>query len=117
MKRIIMERMAAVLALAACVCAECIPLMLALVGAAYLCMGLANCQAIVNFKKGGFSMYYKVCPNCGANLDPGERCDCEDIKEPGRRCEHRAGPFGNSTMRSSRTNRSTHQLPAGSLTR
>ena len=57
MKRIIMERMAAVLALAACICAECIPLMLALVGAAYLCMGLANCQAIVNFKKGGFSMY------------------------------------------------------------
>ena len=62
-------------------------------------------------------MYYKVCPNCGANLDPGERCDCEDTKEPGRRCEHRSGPFGNSTMRSSRTNRSTHQLPAGSLTR
>lgn len=23
-------------------------------------------------------MYYKICSNCGANLDPGERCDCED---------------------------------------
>ncbi len=22
-------------------------------------------------------MYYKNCPNCGANLDPGEVCDCE----------------------------------------
>ncbi len=22
-------------------------------------------------------MYYNVCPFCGANLDPGERCDCE----------------------------------------
>ena len=21
--------------------------------------------------------YYKVCPNCGAHLDPGESCDCE----------------------------------------
>ena len=21
--------------------------------------------------------YYHVCPNCGANLDPGERCDCQ----------------------------------------
>lgn len=20
--------------------------------------------------------YYKTCPYCGANLDPGERCDC-----------------------------------------
>ena len=20
--------------------------------------------------------YYTVCPNCGANLDPGEKCDC-----------------------------------------
>ena len=21
-------------------------------------------------------MYYHTCPYCGANLDPGERCDC-----------------------------------------
>lgn len=21
--------------------------------------------------------YYRVCPNCGSNLDPGEQCDCE----------------------------------------
>lgn len=20
--------------------------------------------------------YYRTCPYCGANLDPGERCDC-----------------------------------------
>ena len=20
---------------------------------------------------------YKICPNCGAALDPGEKCDCE----------------------------------------
>lgn len=22
--------------------------------------------------------YYNICPKCGAHLDPGERCDCED---------------------------------------
>ena len=22
--------------------------------------------------------YYKTCPLCGATLDPGERCDCQD---------------------------------------
>lgn len=22
--------------------------------------------------------YYRTCPNCGANLDPGERCDCRE---------------------------------------
>jgi hypothetical protein len=28
-------------------------------------------------------MYYKKCPLCGANLDPGEACDC-DQKEKAR---------------------------------
>nr|MBR4279814.1 hypothetical protein [Clostridia bacterium] len=23
-------------------------------------------------------MIYKKCPHCGANLDPGETCDCQD---------------------------------------
>lgn len=22
--------------------------------------------------------YYRICPCCGAHLDPGERCDCWD---------------------------------------
>lgn len=25
--------------------------------------------------------YYKPCPNCGANLDPGEQCGCQRPKE------------------------------------
>lgn len=116
MSRAALEGVAAALILTACLCAGCIALSAALIGAAGLCVSLANYQTLVNFKKGGFSMYFKVCPNCGANLDPGERCDCKDAKEPVRRCEHQAGHFGSSTMRRSRTRRSTHQRPAGSLT-
>lgn len=26
-------------------------------------------------------MYYNKCPACGANLDPGEHCDCGTIKK------------------------------------
>ncbi len=22
-------------------------------------------------------MYFKICPDCGVHLDPGERCDCQ----------------------------------------
>lgn len=25
--------------------------------------------------------YYQTCPVCGANLDPGERCDCQNEQE------------------------------------
>lgn len=25
--------------------------------------------------------YFNTCPNCGCNLDPGEKCDCEDEKK------------------------------------
>ena len=25
---------------------------------------------------------YRTCPYCGANLDPGERCDCEKKSAP-----------------------------------
>lgn len=25
--------------------------------------------------------YYRICPDCGSSLDPGERCDCQDMKE------------------------------------
>lgn len=26
--------------------------------------------------------YYNTCPECGANLDPGEKCDCRSSGEP-----------------------------------
>lgn len=25
-------------------------------------------------------MMYRVCPHCGANLDPNEKCDCQEKK-------------------------------------
>ena len=37
-------------------------------------------------------MYYRPCPTCGANLDPGERCDCQDKEKAAPVLEHRDGP-------------------------
>lgn len=33
-------------------------------------------------------MYYWICPECGAHLDTGERCDC---KERAKRADNRKG--------------------------
>lgn len=35
--------------------------------------------------------YYRICPRCGCNLDPGEPCDCEE--EEKREREHREKMF------------------------
>ena len=40
--------------------------------------------------------YYKICPECGCALDPGERCDCEDKK---RVAHDDANITGNKTDR------------------
>lgn len=29
----------------------------------------------------GTKTYYRTCPFCGCNLDPGERCDCGDERK------------------------------------
>lgn len=29
----------------------------------------------------GNGMYYNECPQCGACLDPGEHCDCEEERQ------------------------------------
>ena len=31
--------------------------------------------------KGDDMSYYRVCPFCGANLDPGETCECKSTTE------------------------------------
>ncbi len=28
--------------------------------------------------------FYNECPVCGCNLDPGEKCDCQDVREEKR---------------------------------
>ena len=33
-------------------------------------------------------MYYTVCKKCGASLDPGEHCECENLTPP----KHRKKP-------------------------
>ncbi len=30
-------------------------------------------------------MYFNECPYCGASLDPGEKCDCQEEKEQKRK--------------------------------
>ena len=35
------------------------------------------------------SKQYNTCPYCGANLDPGERCDCSRASPGGcKKCTH-----------------------------
>ena len=34
--------------------------------------------------------YYRTCPHCGANLDPGERCNCFESRYAALTPENRA---------------------------
>lgn len=36
--------------------------------------------------------YYKSCPLCGAALDPGERCDCQDKETAPSATNTESGP-------------------------
>ena len=29
----------------------------------------------------GIKTYYRICPDCGCHLDPGEKCDCQDSNQ------------------------------------
>lgn len=35
--------------------------------------------------------YYRICPDCGSHLDPGERCDCQDEENAAPVLEHQSG--------------------------
>lgn len=55
--------------------------------------------------------YYKTCPTCGANLDPGERCEdcypCEQIPYP----DARRYKFVDKMLRKEETSNATSQTP------
>lgn len=34
---------------------------------------------------------YRICPDCGSSLDPGERCDCQSIEKAASVLEHQSG--------------------------
>jgi len=36
--------------------------------------------------------YYRTCPYCGANLDPGEKCDCRDEENMNKEDKNNADP-------------------------
>ena len=56
---------------------------------------------------------YKKCPYCGANLDPGEKCDCEketDFSEQ-RKSSQRIGQPGTELNKNKRIRRKTVHKP------
>lgn len=36
--------------------------------------------------------FYRPCPHCGANLDPGEKCDCGDAADAVSHHDRRSDP-------------------------
>ena len=39
-------------------------------------------------------MLYRICPNCGSALDPGEKCDCEGkTLQPAKQELRRLSPY------------------------
>lgn len=42
--------------------------------------------------------FYRVCSCCGANLDFGERCDCQDKEKTAPVLEHRSGSMVKSDL-------------------
>lgn len=43
------------------------------------------------------SRYYRTCPCCGAHLDPGERCDCEEKSEQNGKAAEPSGRWSNDS--------------------
>lgn len=59
--------------------------------------------------------YYKTCPICGANLDPGEHCDCigQGEQERGKGYEHDGSGKGSAAQVSARMERQERRQAAG----
>lgn len=57
--------------------------------------------------EGEETMFYNTCPKCGANLDPGEKCTCEDEEKE----EKGTGTAGQPLVVESGTNQLAFNLP------
>ena len=57
-----------------------------------------------NLKKRGVDkMFYDVCPECGASLDPGEKCDCIEERKVKENDGQRICDSGNGSGYGGRT--------------
>ena len=54
-------------------------------------------------------MQYKTCRICGAHLDPGERCDCDDYDVPEVEMAQRGVPKRQEINRETFLNREAQQ--------
>lgn len=53
--------------------------------------------------------YYRVCPLCGASLDPGEQCDCRERTENEPRESKEKAAQGVSSTQSGKADPMNHQ--------
>lgn len=57
--------------------------------------------------------YYRICPDCGAYLDFGERCDCQDKEKAAPVLEHRNGSRVESESPNPHSTSIVHQNEGG----
>lgn len=57
-------------------------------------------------------MGYKVCPYCGANLDPDEKCDCREeaaVPQQGNAAGRRGGRVQENNRKDSEKEENNHE--------
>ena len=58
--------------------------------------------------------YFRVCPNCGSNLDPGEKCDCEEWAAKDQERKRKAAQaMHNAVCLPNQTNQYTFKMAVG----
>ena len=63
---------------------------------------LGEIPAKLDYQRTRRTVIYWTCPYCGANLDPGERCDCKTEKPP-RVLQHSQAAGGKQLLQGSYT--------------
>lgn len=53
--------------------------------------------------------YYRICPDCGAHLDPGEHCDCRDNEKSPTSAANADGGKGGTDLASPDSTSSIHR--------